>query len=135
MFLSQSAHEITGCSDPLESPSSITCVMYAAISTANPFLTQTNGPRWNQGFFCRFLRAVFVGWYTRVMKSSIASDLNVSILLIAFRTSAVLRSEVRDVWIFRICCEAPSYLYLALPGMKLTGACIGLRTCRLSCRN
>jgi len=44
MFLSQSTREITGCNDPPESPSSITCVMYAVISTANPFLTQTDGP-------------------------------------------------------------------------------------------
>ena len=45
MFLSQSAHETTGCSHLLESVSSITCVMYAPISTSNPFLTQTNDCR------------------------------------------------------------------------------------------
>lgn len=110
------------------------CDVCSDIDSESLFNTDEWSPL-KPGIFCRFLRAVFVGWYTRVMKSSIASDLNVSILLIAFRTNAVLRSEVRDVWIFRICCEAPSYLYLVLPGMKLTATSIDVHTCRLSCRN
>lgn len=93
MFLSQSAHEITGCNDPLESPSSITCVMYAAISTANPFLTQTNGPRYETRDFLQiFARSICR--LIHVTKSSIASDLNVSILLRTFRSNAMLRLEI-----------------------------------------
>lgn len=48
---SQFTHETTGCSHLLELLSLITCVMYASISTANPFLTQTNDCRWNREFF------------------------------------------------------------------------------------
>lgn len=55
MFLSQSAHETTGCSHLPETLSSITCVMYASISTSNPFLTQTNDCR-SMGSGIFFLR-------------------------------------------------------------------------------
>lgn len=90
MFLSQSVHEITGCSDPLQSPSSITCVMYAAISTTNPFLTQTNGLRWNPEFFTDFC-AQHLSIDTRASWNRAHPILNTLIFPIAFRYKAMLR--------------------------------------------
>ena len=77
MFLSQSAHETTGCSHLLESLSSITCVMYAPISTSNPFLTQTNDCRsmepWN--FFFLFSSFFFFFFLSREKERERERDL------------------------------------------------------------
>lgn len=70
------------------------CDVCSDIDSESLFNTDEWSSLWNQGFFCRFLRVVFVGWYTCVTKSSVASDLNVSILLIAFRCNAMLKSKV-----------------------------------------
>lgn len=84
------------------------------------------------GIFCRFLRVVFVGWYTCVTKSSVASDLNVSILLIAFRCNAMLRSEYVNISNLLLSPE----LFASHPrGTKLTVACIRRTLHRSSCHN